>query len=582
MPKLDVQKIASSRYHEDYILDERDKRGESFQDWKSRIGTLDDAYRGNWSVAFPGESSTTAQNVANIIQVGLDDISRLVCEAVPSVQCDPYDNTQREKEASQLRAQVAEAYWLADDAELIIPLLALDLAGTGACFLLSFGDREKSNYPVHLRLDPRACYPDITGRDLQDLLVVHKMKKRQALRMWPDIGLKSTAQDDGDVEVIEYWAPDQWVKCIKSGDKGVIVKAVDNPLGRVPVSWAKLPSFDGAFRGIFDQVLGPLKAKNRFMTNVLEYFDQAIWGAIYEFDTQNPQDYGPGAIIRGQTEKAQFLRIPPAEVNPQVFGLASMLEEEARRGAAYPAQRQGEVSQSIASAAYVASTQGQLTTVVRDIQRHLSDVRRQQTMIDFAIDEFYLDFDKPVLGTASKKSYLPSRDLKGKHSVRVVYGAGAGIDALNRGVMVKQDLGAGLISRETAREQTDYILQPLEEEQRRIKEQVQDVFMQKILSDPGFPVAQLYQLMHEQGMDLLKAGAQIEQERAAQMAAMQQQAPGMPALPAGAAPAGPEQAEQAQRALQKGGIPGQAPELQEAFEPEFARPPLSQIFITTP
>ena len=96
----------------------------------------------------------------------------------------------------------------------------------------------------------------------------------------------------------------------------------------------------------------------------------------------------------------------------------------------------------------------------------------------------YLDHEKPLhMPVRDQITYSPTKLFDGHYDSQAVYGAGAGLDAINKKFAVQQDRAGGLISKRTARQQTDYIDNE-EAESRQIDfEDVQEVVKQKTLAE---------------------------------------------------------------------------------------------------
>jgi hypothetical protein len=278
-------------------------------------------------------------------------------------------------------------------------------------------------------------------------------------------------------------------------------------------------------------------------------------------------------------------RQQPAMLQGGLFALTNEMEQSARGSLAFPAGRQGEVSQAIASASFVNATLGQETTVVRFVQREgIGRIRRMQSEIDMDWDRKVLNFLKPLLYPAgNRKNYVPGDELGNtRYRIECVYGMYAGMDLGNRLVALQQLSGNLFISRETGRAQLDEMAGSdyRAEEQRIERQQVLDIAMQKVLADPNYDTASLLAAMND-GNDFMTANAMVvaAAQRQAQMAA--QAAQQQPALPGQVGPAGiggaPTVADQ-NAAMGAGAIPQNGPQ---GANPavNFAPPPASTITV---
>lgn len=566
-----------ARVDEEDLLDWRNFRIQTTQNWKNRLKRVDKLYRGDWDEVFPDESAMRENpHVMNMVQVGLDDVAKLVSEAVPSVRCLPSKDTQDGEDEAIVRNAIADTYWEVNDGETLIPRFAMDIAGAGLAVCVGYVDGD-SEYPMLHRVDPRFAYPDIVNGKLLDLLVVEEMNIRSAARLFPHLGLdKDPTITSSKVEILHYYSKEECLQAVlcnpeNNGRVDIVRRWYPDCL---TVAFVQLDSFDGQIRGMFDQITGSLETKNRIVKQMLDYTDQQVYAPMIGKGLLNPEDApGPATLYRldPNVPDAQMGRMAPAGSNPQLFGILDYLDREQRGAASYPAARQGEVSQSIASASFVASTQGQLTSTVRNIQRLLGSLRQQLNTIMFALDEKYLDNTKPLYRPVGKKKmYSPSRDIGGNYKNMVLYGAGAGLDRLNADVRIMQLLGAGIISLDDAREQIDFIKNPDKVAINVELQQTQAALMQKFLSEAPLDLLAQVMALQSTGLTLVQAVEQIRTEQAAN-----QPAPTEPAAApvAGAPGENPDAAMQAQ-ALQAGGIPSGT-----ATTPEFAPQPLEQIIV---
>jgi hypothetical protein len=586
MAGTDLRKMEEGRVTADLLLDVRGFRLESNSEWKDRQRKTDELYRGEFAARWAGEfdGSDDQLMVMNLVQTGLDDVGRLSSESLPIIKCPALGDSEKASKEANVREGIAHTYWEYNTGEILTPKLAMDLAGSGAAFVVVTWD--DSPYPRFVRIDPRFCYPDVHNGRLQDLFVIRTMRVRQAARLFPNLNFPAVSADDADqCEILEYYAEDECVQGLlltKGGSprgEPIIVKRYNPGLGCVPVGFAQLDTFDGHFRGMFDQIGGVLRTKHRVVRQVVDYTDQMVYSPMISKGVLNHNDPpGPNTIYRldPNVPDASFGRVEPAGQHPQLWHLLDFLDSEQRAGASYPVQRHGEVSQSIASAAFVNSTMGQLTTAVRNIQRLLGALRSDLNYVAYKVDEKYLNFQKPLMrAIGGKKTYTPEKAIDGKYYNMVTYGAGSGLDRANADVRVLQHQGAGIISKETAREQVDFITDPSEEQAKIERETTASALMQKILTEaPVDMTMKLFTLMSK-GDNLAEAVEKLQAEAAAAPA----QPPGSPPAAAPGQSTGPADAQAAATSLEKGGVPGQAPELQEV---DFGNTPLTNIVVKPP
>lgn len=555
MSKQDLRLTADTRITEQYLIDQRGIRQDTHAARMERYATIDAIARGDWSVVFPDESTRAGKpTVMNQVQVELDDIARLVSETQPSLRIPPRGDSKTAETAAAVKEAIATGYWSYNRAERLVPLTAMDLAGCGMSVWLCY-TRGGFDYPAVMRLDPRTCYPTILNGELTDLVTILKLKGRQ-LKALRDIEI---GKPNDDVEIIGFWdneisAELAYSPTNKAGEW--IEPPVQHNLEMIPVAWAQLDTFDGSIRGMFDQIGGIINIKNRIANLILDNADQMVYAPTVDWEIENIGEFGPGAHLHKNVAEATLERLEPASVSPQLFGLLQWLEGEARAGGGYPATRQGEVPQSIASASFVTSTMGQLTSTVRNIQRLISMQREQANRIMFAIDERKLDNDKPLCRTVGgKKSYTPSKEIKGDYENQVVYGAGAGLDKANQYVLALQLKGAGLVSDETIMGELSEVTDPIGERDRIVREQMESALLQKFAAEAPLDMTMKAVALMGEGKSLLEVATalipQAEQQAAQAQAAASGQAP--------QGPLSPQDVQAQATSLEKGGVPGQAP-----------------------
>jgi hypothetical protein len=212
----------------------------------------------------------------------------------------------------------------------------------------------------------------------------------------------------------------------------------------------------------------------------------------------------------------------------------------------------------------------------------MADLRKQLHYICFKIEEKWLDKNKPLLrAVGKKKTYTPGADIDGVYEHRILFGAAAGMDRQYADVRVLQHVGSGLISKQTARGQLDYLDDPTSEQNYIDKEQLSTVLFQRFSADPNTPLSAVAEALVEMGKG--KDLVEVMEAQAAKMLQreeeLKQQAlgAGTEQLPAGE---GPPDAAEENLALERGSMeePGGA---QIAPIAPFAPPPLQQQIVAS-
>lgn len=565
------------RITEDYILSQIEgfRQNENYLDHKRRINDFDKLYRGDLNGLFPEESALPdSPLVENKIKNATHDLARLASEAKGAhVFMKDGESLAATKRAS-VRASIADTIWQMGGGKRIQRKLYQDLIVAGMA-AVSVYYNDTSEYPIFNRLDPRFCYPDERNGALQSLMYVETMKERQAALIWPDLGLDPKA-GSAEVHVSQYFDATEVVQCVstkgnkKTPPKGHIVSRWQHNLGCVPVAWMSLDNADGHWGGLFDQLGGPLMIRNKIIRLLTDYLESMAHSSLEAKGVLNAEEEpGPLTVYRhDETAPESFIRrVAPAAPAGSVFGLLQYMNSEEASEAIQPPARVGVVRQSIASGSFVDSTQGTLSSVIFELQDVMADLRYQMNYIAFKIDRRYLNREKALYrAIGSKAMYTPSEDMGDFYHHTIQYGASAGLNRSEAGVRVLQDMGAGLISKEMARQQLDYIDDVTVEQNRIDREQAASAFFQRLVGDPNTPMSTLAQIVMTmgEGKDLMKTLEKV----APQFVEAEQRA----VQPGGA----PAQAETAQ--------PGAVPEEQAALEaglvePELAQPVLQQQIV---
>ncbi len=588
---LEPQDLTGRAWESD-LIDWRGFRIQQTQNWKMRLKIVDRLARGEWAEVFPNEAVMTENPyVMNMVQTGMEDHAKLVSEADPSVIYQPVKESSTAKEEAHLRESIANTHWSANDGDMMIPNLTLDIAGAGCAFVAVYADPDESEYPCYHKLNPRNCYPDVMNGKLLDLMVLEDLNIRTAARLFPDLGLQVDPKlKDHTVELLHYYSPEECIQAVVtksdtgSPDRMYTVnrwKPRDKD-GKpyLPVAFGQLNTFDGAFRGIYDQIIGSLMTKNRIIKQIMDYADQLIYAPWEEAGIMNPEAFknvGPQTVFHRDpnVQGGGAIRVPPAGDAPQLLQYIDYLDREQRGGVASPSSRQGEISESQRSAAFVNSTQGALTSSVRNIQRIIANMREQLNVISFKQDEACLDFPKSLLYPIGKKNmYLPSRDIDGNYRNKVIYGAGAGLDRSQADVRVAQHVSGGLVSKQTGRAQIEYVRSPDAEEDQIELEQSVSILQQKLLATEDPMLLMKIISLQKNGMSFVDAVEKVTAEEQAKQQAAPPEGPPAPGAP-GEMP-GPEQGAAAEaQGLAAGATPAGQPL-------EFAPPPVQSVSVGQP
>jgi hypothetical protein len=533
-----------------------------FSDWKDQIEVNDRMYRGDWTIEWPDGTVEQAKPIVmNLTQTATDDFGRLVMEVQPQIRCASRGDKGSKQKRAYKKEAILQTYAAVNDLEEENHWIALDLAQTGiALEAITYDepDEGEDNYPIFTRIDPRGAFPRFVNNKLVDLIVVQRMEKELVS---PAFDIDLTDYFEGgelgkatEVEVIDYYDASSYSRVIvllsASGNSNTVAakkkaKATkDSPaslistwqhdMGKPCVAWARLKTADGAFRGFFDQLKGATLTQNRILNLIITGAEQIVYAPFVEYDIDNPNDPpGPKTVFHARTKDGRMIRVPNGGANPEVFHVLEYLESQARAGANYPESRQGEIGQSIASASFVNSTMGNLTTMIKSGQKEVGRLWQRRNRLALEVDKTFCTQGSKSLAIPSGEfsDYNPQKDIDNYDNM-VIYGAGAGLDALNKKAALANDVNLGIASKKTAREQTEYLMDEAGESQQIAREKTEDALLQRLLTDPNTGMAMImhFAQLLVTGMDPLDAAAVLasaaEDQQAQQLAAQQAAAGG--------------------------------------------------------
>ena len=585
MAKTDVVQIAQSRITGEYIANQYTGfvTSEMWQSHKSQISDNDKLYDGNLTSLFPDDDLPDTPLVENGYKNSLHDVTRLSSEAKAQVVFSPRGEDKNAIEQAHIREAVTDTFWTMSGARKLERKLYMDLLGTGIAALgIYFND--ESEYPQVTRLDPRMQYPDIRNGKLISMLYAETLPLRQAEVEYPSIKFKQSDRDK-NVLVLTYYDKTV-VKTVVSqttgGGKNVHevwdVEEWDHGLDCVPVAFAQLDTFDSHFRGMFDQMSGPIMVRNKVISMLTDYLDDMVHAPYEAKNVMNAGD--PQSPLRiyehaPNADESFMRRVAPAAPAGSVWGLLQYLDAQESHEGLQPPARIGQLSQSIASGSFVASTQGGLSSAVKEVEDIMAGLRVAADYAAMKIDEKYLDFRKSLIRAVGKKTmYRPSTDIGGVYTHRVLYGATAGVGTQYADTRIQLHYGAGFISKDTARNQIDYLDDQSSEQLKIDREQMFEILKQRFSGDPNAPLSILtnaVKRMYEgdQLVDIMEEMTQALQK------AEQVQTQGAPGQGPVSGEVGPNP-EEAALAAEKGAVPTGATK----FAPiEFAPTPLQQQIV---
>ena len=505
-------------------LDRWQYHKDSYQARDNRVQTIDKVARGDWHMVWPdSKAERQLPRIPNYVDLAVRHRARLVAETMPTISVKPESVKAEAKIRAEKRERIISGWWDRNHISGFrmqqwgTDLMLTGLAATRVLPDFSQPDPAK-RFPLYHRLDPRTVYPSpvfAEGPFIDDAVVGQEMTVTQVQTQYDcDLGaMMSQAKKLGEttadrVNVFSFYDRERVMivaQPISTKKKGMFEVCVDEAhgLGKCPIVIGVRPSHDGAYRGDFDSMLGMLNVGNIMMNLHLDSAARKVYAVmIHDEALENPEDEGPGAIlsVKDNTgrvgDHVDYLQHPAAAYDN--YQVMRTLDSAIRTAALLPPSVTGDPNESVVSAAGVAATQSMPNAEVVSLQRDsLAPMLQAANELAMRCEEMHSDVDKTITGVQRgapfAEKYKPSKDIAGDYNNEVMYGMGSGLDKVNTSVMVKQDLGAGLISRQEARELSPFVPDPIRTERLVRTEMLTDAAYAGILAatqlPPGTPGA---------------------------------------------------------------------------------------------
>lgn len=505
---FEIERIWQERRHRaSTYLSDYDQRIIHWADHQKRVQDADRIARGDFTLVFPDDSSTTERpKVPNIVQLALEDRAALSSSIIPTVRCDPARESGRVR--AEKKERIASYYLESNNIELLMPRLFTDLVLCGVNYKGVFPDFD-TGFPRFLRFDPRQCFPDrrySPDRPMRNFVVAY-MEALPVLRGdYPDAAWPEKVEGDPSqlVQCLEWYDGSEftkyaWVPVATGSGKGerfgIYLSGVPNLLKKVPIVASARTTHDGQFRGVFDQMLGVLGGENRIFNLLLDAAADWISSEKVSWNIENEDDIGSGRVLRAKGPDAFVRRMTPEASHPQMFAVLSTLQGNSRIGAVYPEARQGDIHQAIASAAFVTAITGNLATAVAQDQRTEAASWSRLLSMAFETDErWFGDSLKYIAGSARasrfSESYRPNDDISGDYRARLTYGGAAGQDQYGYEIRITQQAANKLLPKRWAMEELSTVDDVAEAEKILLQEQILEAgmsFIQAAAANPQQP-----------------------------------------------------------------------------------------------
>ena len=463
-----------------------------------RTGNADQVFKG----IFPSDWPKPV--IANFIDVVAKDTAEMV-GVLPTLTAagdSVLDESKRSRTDKQTRIINYLAYASSLGTELV----------TAADRLVSYGFvpfRVEPNYGderphIHIEDPTNTYFEKDSWGELVRYAKVMSLRASELAAMYPEFEqflVKNTAyssQGDEWLDVVRHIDRERDILYVPRRD-GLVLSSVDNVLGKIPISIAKLPSLDGDTRGQFDDVMWVYAAKARLALLSLEATQKAVEAPI-----ALPQDvqefaFGPDAILRSQSPER--IRRVGLELPQSALVTESKLDEELKMGARFPEARAGQVDGSVVTGRGVQALMGGFDQRIKVAQSMLGSAVSDALSIAMEMDEKIWpntrkDVYASVNGSPYQLKYTPSKDIKGNYTVTHEYGVMAGLDPNRALVWGLQALGANLISKSFLRRNLPVNMNVTEEEKVIDVEKLREAAMMSVQQ-----YAQTLPMIAEQGGD---------------------------------------------------------------------------------
>ena len=577
------------RIDENYITNQINglRNTDTHRQHKVRIAAFDMLYGGDFTALFPGEDLGDMPLVANTLKDGIHDIERLATEAKGSPVFMRKGDSKADLTDTAIRTGITNTLWEMGEGPRIEPYLYLDMACAGYAAVAVYVDKKECPYPMFLRLDPRNCYPDVQNGKLINMFYMETMLERYAATLYMEADfLDASPDNENEVTVSMYFDKNQVIQAVSAHNKNgdaVVTREIGqrwiHKLGVVPVAFEQLPTVDGRWHGLMDQLGGPLMARNKTVKLLIEYLESMARAPFEEKGVLNANEEPGIDTVYHHDPNAEFetfmRRVAPATPSSSVFGLLQYLDSQEATEANQPPARVGIVSQSIASGSFVASTQGSLSSVVKELQERMALLRKGLDMIAFKVDKTWLNEEKPLFQAVGKKVMYTPDDMKDWYSHTIQYGAAAGLNRSEADNRIAMHLTQRLIDKTTARQQLDYLDDVTTVQDAIDQENLQDAFFQRFAADPNTPQSLMAKtlIIMSKGKSFIQALEEIEPELFA--AEQQQLAAGQPPTPG--APGAPGELPPGAQTSDTGGLGGGG-----SIQPALPIPPTNQVVTRNP
>lgn len=417
--------------------------------------------------------------VANIIDTAARDTAEMVAP-LPSLACTSGNmSTDADRKRAAKKNKIGSYYWKCSK----LPIQNISFADSTVAY--SFGTyivepdferkmpriRFESSFGAYYfknRWGDVVWYAKIKDTTAGDLAATFSDKAEQILTY----GAKQRREMNEHVRMVRYIGPEGHIVYLPDCENLVLAHA-PNVLSRLPIAIAERPDTEDVPRGQYDDAVYPFMAAALMAQYKLSAAEQSV-NAPWAFpDDVTELPYGAGAALRSQNPQ-QIGRVN-LSLPPDVFRMTDELDRNVKEGARYPEARTGGIKGNIVTGRGVQELMGTMDTLLRTMQTVIKQALEDVTSICFEMDaKLWPNEQKKIEGLLTGKpfelTYTPSRDIGDSWGCEVTYGFAAGQSPAQAMVALLQLRGDDQISRDTARRQLPFDIDP-EQEQREVDTQ---------------------------------------------------------------------------------------------------------------
>lgn len=564
-------------------------------DYKRRSRVSDLMVQGKWNVIWADLAVAEHDPlVENLYIEALEDKAAAAAAIAPFIEVAPTRGTRddRAERDAQLRRRVFISMMRDSLLEDKQQAFYFDWFQHGLCAVGPWCNWNKDpRYPFLVRFDPRTVYPiAFDSNDQASQVLIIKYRRTADLQHDPVAAeyalpfLRQQVEAKGKklpVAVQEVWYMDdqQWGLAYGvSQDMDAELFRYVSPLGHLsnPTAvWAIEPhehrmegcpatvkvrrTPDGEIRGALDPMIPNLRVAQNVMARILEDLERNIYAPDLIEGVQNPEEWGPGALMIGTGDGKMRYESARRPANMEALQQVAMQTGFARGAAAFPQQRSGEPGASIASAKAVTASMGSYSVQQGWSQRDIALFYRMALSRLANFDEQWCGGGRKEItgwdeGEIYTDKYDPAVFWKGDYRLEVGF-HNIGLDEANFIARLGVAKNMGGLARRTFMRKSGLVDNPLAEEREIALENVTDAFQALMFA----------QASSGNPDPLIRFAKAIDGDQTtARQAAMSviKELFTVPEGGGGGAPGGPggggPDAMMQMQSLQQGGIPGQA------------------------